>query len=68
MRAIGVVDQQRGLVFPEAGAGGSLMNEFGDSFGATGQITMITPDGDSSVVVDGLISFGGADAGGVSGM
>ena len=59
-------DSEGNLYVAEAGAGGSLTNDFGDPFGATGQISMITSDGSTSVVVDGLLSFGGDDARGTS--
>lgn len=51
-------DSDGNLYVAEAGIGGSFTNAFGDPFGASSQITMISPDGGADVVVNGLLSFG----------
>jgi len=50
-------DADGNMYIAESGIAGSNMNADGDAFGATGQITMVAPDGSSEVVVSGLISF-----------
>ncbi|HLA42937.1 MAG TPA: ScyD/ScyE family protein [Aggregatilineales bacterium] len=49
-------DSAGNLYIAEAGATGGLVNADGDNYGASSQITMITPDGERDVIVRGLIS------------
>ncbi len=52
-------DAEGNLYVAEAGNGGELISSFDDSaYGATGQVTMITPDGDTEVMATGFISWG----------
>lgn len=51
-------DADGNMYIAEAGIGGSLMNADETAYGATGQITMVAPDGTSEVIVKGLTSWG----------
>ena len=53
------LDSDGTLLIAEAGAGGDIDGEgaFGPTkFGETGQITAVSPDGEQSVIISGLIS------------
>lgn len=50
-------DSAGNLYVAEAGLGGAQRTSSDDAFGATSQITRITPDGESEVIVTGLISY-----------
>lgn len=54
-------DSEGNLYVAEAGSGGDLLTSSGDTFGATGQVTRIAPDGSSDVVIHGLIAYQGGD-------
>lgn len=50
-------DADGNIYVAEAGLGGTEMTEDETPFGATSRVSMITPDGESEVVVHGLISY-----------
>lgn len=50
-------DADGNIYVAEAGLGGTEMTPDDTAFGASAQVTMITPDGESEVVVAGLISY-----------
>lgn len=50
-------DADGNIYVAEAGLGGSELTTNGDPYGASSQITMIDIDGNSSVIVRGLISY-----------
>jgi hypothetical protein len=50
-------DAAGNLYIAEAGIGGDLLNANDEPYGATSQVTMVTPDGDTSVMLRGLLSF-----------
>lgn len=59
-------DSDGNLYVTEAGAGGTLVNDIGDNYGASGQVTMITPDGDTDTVLMGFLSYGNQNSRGLS--
>lgn len=50
-------DADGNIYVAEAGLGGSQMTVNEDPYGATSQVTMIDTDGNSSVIISGLISY-----------
>lgn len=59
-------DSDGNLYVAEAGVGGSQVTDLGDNFGASGQVTMITPDGNSEIALMGFTSFDNVDSRGLS--
>lgn len=58
-------DAAGNLYVAEAGISGSQRTSNDDPYGATGRVTMITPDGTASVMLDGFLSYG---EGGIRGL
>ena len=59
-------DADGNLYVAEAGVGGDQMSSDESAFGATSQISMISPDGEVSVVLSGFVSYGAGSSRGVS--
>jgi hypothetical protein len=50
-------DSDGNLYIAEAGNGGPLLTASDDAYGASSRVTMVTPDGERSVLLHGLISY-----------